>query len=185
MSPIWGIIPTGISAGVALISAVVAAVSAIRSRKARAEADQLAKDATKAAIQAAEAQQQAADAAGRSADSESRAAAAVERLAAVHEEQARRQAEERDAAAGHPPWHLERQNEFNVLLHNLSPSPRFHVTATGEQVRSEHSWDRIERGEPRSVRVLAGNDATPDVVVTWYDSEVKVGQLRRWDGVPR
>jgi hypothetical protein len=75
VSSIWGNIPAGISALVALGSALWSAVSAVRSRKARAETDQLVKDAANAAI--------------RSADAESQAAAVLARLTAVHEEQAR------------------------------------------------------------------------------------------------
>lgn len=155
------------------MSALSAAVSAVLSRKARAEAAQLAKDAANAAVRSAEAQRQAAEAA--------------ERLATVHEEQARIRSAERDAAAGQPPWHMTRQDEFNVLLHNVSNATRFHVTANGEQVmRPEgYSWRQIKRGEPQLLQVLAGDDASPEIEVTWYDIDVQAGEPRRWRQIPR
>jgi hypothetical protein len=161
---------------VALGSALWSAVSAVRSRKARAETDQLVKDAANAAI--------------RSADAESQAAAVLARLTAVHEEQARiRSAErsaEREAAGTAPIWYLQRQDEFHVLLHNVSNGPRFHVTASGEQIRRPEgfAWSQIDRGTPQLIQVLAGDDARPEIVVTWYDTEVKAGEPRRYRGVP-
>lgn len=184
MSSVWGNVPSWISAGVALASAVVAAVSAVKSRKARAEADQRAKDAAEAAVRSAEAQQQAADAAARSAESQSQAAMAVQQFANAYQEQARIRSAER---ASLPVWHLERRDEFNVLLHNVSSGPLFHVTADGEQVTTSggFGWDRIDRGSPQAIRVLAGDDAGPEIDVAYYETEVRTGTPRRWRGTPR
>ena len=187
MSSIWGNIPAGISAGVAVVSAVVSAVSALRSRKARVEADQRAKDAAEAAIRSAEAQRQAADAAVESVEAQRQAAAAAQQFANAYQEEARIRAAEREAAADEPPWDLMHQGEFNVLLMNVSPRPRFRVTAVGEQVRTPggFSWERIEADESELFRVLAGDDASPEIIVTWYDTEIQAGEPRRWRGVPR
>jgi hypothetical protein len=172
VSSFWGTVPAWISAGVAFLSAVSSAISAVRSRNSRKEAAQRAKDA--------------ADAALRSADAESRAAAAVEQLASAYQEHARIQAAERDAAAARPPWELRRHDQFNVTLHNTSDAPRFHVTANGEQIRVPGgvAWEHVNPRSAVEIHVLAGDDASPEIDVTWYDTEGRFGEPRRWRGLP-
>ncbi|ORW99241.1 hypothetical protein AWC29_28415 [Mycobacterium triplex] len=164
----------------ALASAAVSALAAIRSRKSRAEADRRAKDAAEAAVRSA-------DAAVQSVEAQRQAADAAQEFAAAYQNEARIRAAEREAAADEPPWDLMRQGEFNVLLMNNSPEPRFHVTADGEQVRAPggFAWELIEADESEMFHVLAGDDASPQIVVTWYDTEIRAGEPRRWRGFPR
>ena len=186
MSWDWGTIPTVVSAAVALVSAAVSAIGALKSRKARAEADQRAKDAADAAVRSAEAQYRAADAADRSADAQRQAADAAQQFADAYQQEARIRAAEREAAADMPPWDLFRQDKFNVVLENGSERPRFHVTANGEQIKTPGglSWARIESLSSKEIHVMPGDDASAEIMVTWYDTEIEIGEPRRWADYP-
>ena len=83
------------------------------------------------------------------------------------------------------PWDLSRDDEFHVRVRNRSETPKYFVSVTGPQVRAKFEWDVFDAGATKVVRVLAGDDAGPEIDIVWFDTPDSTGEPRRWQDIPR
>ena len=78
------------------------------------------------------------------------------------------------------PWDLTREGRWQVRVRNLSEAPRFYVKVTGPQVTKTWEWEVFDAGATKLIRVMPGDDAGPEVDISWYDTIDMSDEPRRW-----
>ena len=157
----WGDVPAWVAAAVAVIFGVQSWWSSRRSRKAEAAAKDQADRATAAAEKAAAA--------------EAETAQATTRVADV--------VEQRVTGAERKPWRIEKggRGEFDYYLVNLTATPKYDVTLSGEPVRHAGGDDHFSEidGDGRvSIDVVTfAQTLDYTITISWYPTEDRTGTV--------